>query len=184
MYKVGICDDGANICASLEDTLLRYAMERKVQMEVLVWYTGECLKDYLEQGNHLDILFLDIELLQMTGIEVGSYIRNVLDNVRLQIIYISGKTSYALRLFRTQPVDFLIKPISREQVVCAMDLAVKMIEKRGERFEFRQGRDYYYIAVGDIVYLESRGEKNQDCDPERQLRNIRTSERGCGKASG
>ncbi|MCM1189949.1 MAG: LytTR family DNA-binding domain-containing protein [bacterium] len=159
MYKIGICDDGKNICASIEDMLLGYAEERSLQVEVLVWYTGEYLKEYLEQGNHLDILFLDIELLQMTGIEVGSYIRNVLDNVRLQIIYISGKTSYALRLFRTQPVDFLIKPISREQVVRAMDLAVKMIEKRGERFEFRQGRDYYYIAVGDIVYLESRGRK-------------------------
>ncbi|MCM1025309.1 MAG: LytTR family DNA-binding domain-containing protein [Roseburia sp.] len=159
MYKIGICDDGKNICASIEDMLLDYAEERSFQVEVLVWYTGEYLKEYLEQENHLDILFLDIELLQMTGIEVGSYIRNVLDNVRLQIIYISGKTSYALRLFRTQPVDFLVKPISREQVVRAMDLAVKMIEKRGERFEFRQGRDYYYIAVGDIVYLESRGRK-------------------------
>lgn len=159
MYDIGICDDGENICASIENMLLQYAKEKKVQVEVQVWYTGEGLKDYLEQGNHLDILFLDIELFKMTGIEVGSYIRNVLDNMGLQIIYISGKASYALQLFKTQPMDFLVKPILQEHIDHAMDMAIKIIKKRSERFEFRQGKDYYYIAMGDIVYFESKGKK-------------------------
>ena len=67
MYKIGICDDGRNVCASIENMLLQYAGKRAVQTEVLVWYTGEMLRDYLEEGNHLDILFLDIELFRMTG---------------------------------------------------------------------------------------------------------------------
>ncbi len=159
MYNVGICDDGENICASIENMLLRYAKEKLVQVDVYVWYTGEGLKDYLEQGNHLDILFLDIELFKMTGIEVGSYIRNVLDNMGLQIIYISGKASYALQLFKTQPMDFLVKPVLQEHIDHVMDLAIRIIEKRQERFEFRQGKDYYYIAMGDIVYFESKGKK-------------------------
>ena len=159
MYNIGICDDGENICVSIENMLLQYAEEKKVQVEVQVWYTGEGLKDYLEQGNHLDILFLDIELFKMTGIEVGSYIRNVLDNMGLQIIYISGKASYALQLFKTQPMDFLVKPILQEHIDHAMDMAIKIIKKRSERFEFRQGKDYYYIAMGDIVYFESKGKK-------------------------
>lgn len=159
MYHIGICDDGKNICTSMEAMLLRYAEEKTVQVDVQVWYTGEGLKDYLEQGNHLDILFLDIELFKMTGIEVGTYIRNVLDNMGLQIIYISGKASYALQLFKTQPMDFLVKPILQEHIDHAMDMAIKIIQKRQERFEFRRGKDYYYIAMGDIVYFESKGKK-------------------------
>ncbi|MCI9071940.1 MAG: response regulator transcription factor [Lachnospiraceae bacterium] len=159
MYNIGICDDGENICTSIENMLLRYAKEKTVKVEVQIWYTGEGLRDYLAQGNHLDILFLDIELFKMTGIEVGSYIRNVLDNMMLQIIYISGKTSYVLQLFKTQPMDFLLKPILQEHINHAMDMAINIIAKRKERFEFRSGKDYYYIAMGDIMYFESKGKK-------------------------
>ncbi len=159
MYNIGICDDGENICTSIENMLLQYAKENSVQVEVQIWYTGEGLSDYLAKGNHLDILFLDIELFKMTGIEVGSYIRNVLDNMGLQIIYISGKASYALQLFKTQPMDFLVKPILQEHINHAMDMAINIIAKRKERFEFRMGKDYYYITMGDIMYFESKGKK-------------------------
>ena len=97
MYNIGICDDGENICASVENMLLKYAEKKAVQVDVQVWYTGEKLRDYLARGNHLDILFLDIELFKMTGIEVGNYIRNVLDNMGLQIIYISGTLCNCLK---------------------------------------------------------------------------------------
>lgn len=159
MYNIGICDDGENICTSIENMLLHCAKEKAIQVDVQIWYTGEGLRDYLAQGNHLDILFLDIELFKMTGIEVGSYIRNVLDNMGLQIIYISGKASYAMQLFKTQPMDFLVKPILQEHIDHAIDMAINIIAKRKERFEFRVGKDYYYIVMGDIVYFESKGKK-------------------------
>lgn len=159
MYNIGICDDGENICTSIENMLMRYAEKKSVQIEVQIWYTGEGLRDYLAQGNHIDILFLDIELFKMTGIEVGNFIRNVLDNMGLQIIYISGKASYALQLFKTQPMDFLVKPILQEHIDHSMDMAIRIIIKRKERFEFRQGKEYYYIAMGDIIYFESSGKK-------------------------
>lgn len=121
--------------------------------------TGESLRCYLESGSHLDILFLDIELFKMTGTEVGSYIRNQLDNMSMQIIYISGKASYAQQLFKTQPLDFLVKPVLQQQINDVMDMAARIIKKRNSKFEFKQGKDYYYIPMGDIIYLESNGRK-------------------------
>lgn len=159
MYNIGICDDGENVCTSIENMLLQYAQEKNIQVDTNVWYTGEGLRDYLVSGGHLDILFLDIELFKMTGIEVGGYIRNQLDNIGLQIVYISGKASYAQQLFKTQPLDFLIKPILQQQINEVMDMALRIAKKRNERFEFQQGKDYYYIPMGDIVYLGSEGRK-------------------------
>lgn len=159
MYEIGICDDGENICASLEDMLMQCAKEKAFPINIQIWYTGEGLRDYLARGNHLDILFLDIELFQMTGIEVGEYIRNGLDNMGLQIIYISGKPSYAQSLFKTQPMDFLVKPITQSQINEAIETAVKIIKRKKERFAFRQGKDYYYMRLGDILYFESKGRK-------------------------
>ena len=159
MYHIGICDDGINICTSIENMLLQCGAEKNIQLDINIWYTGEGLKDYLEQGNHLDILFLDIELFRMTGIEVGDYIRNKLDDMGMQIIYISGKASYAQQLFRTQPLDFLIKPVSQSRIRDVLETAVRVLKKKNERFEFRQGKDYYYVPMGDIVYFVSEGRK-------------------------
>lgn len=159
MYNIGICDDGENICASIENMLMQCAKEMNIQLDTNVWYTGEGLKDYLEKGNPLDILFLDIELFQMTGIEVGDYIRNQLDDMGMQIIYISGKASYAQQLFKTQPLDFLVKPISQSQIKDALEMALRVMKKKRERFEFQQGKDYYYVSMGDIIYFGSEGRK-------------------------
>lgn len=159
MYDIGICDDGINTCSDIENLILKCAEIKGIQINIQVWYTGEGLQNYLIDGGHLDILYLDIELFKMTGIEVGSYIRNELDNMGLQIIYISGKSSYAMQLFKTQPLDFLVKPIRQEQINDTIETAVKIINKKKERFEFQQGKDYYYIPQGEIIYFESKGRK-------------------------
>lgn len=159
MYYIGICDDGKNICTNIENMLLQFARENDIKIDTSVWYSGEGLKDYLSSDNHLDILFLDIELFKMTGIEVGKYIRKQLDDIGMQIIYISGKSSYAQQLFKTQPLDFLLKPISQDQINEVMKEAIRIIKKKNERFEFQQGRNYYYVSMGDIIYLGSEGRK-------------------------
>lgn len=159
MYTIGICDDGENVCIDIEKMLLQYAKEQNIRVDTNVWYSGEGLRDYLEAGNHLDILFLDIELFKMTGIEVGNYIRKQLDDMGMQIVYISGKSSYAQQLFKTQPLDFLVKPITQVQINETMETAVRIIKRKEERFEFQQGKEYYYVPMGDIVYFGSEGRK-------------------------
>lgn len=159
MLNIGICDDGREICAAMEEQILRYAKEKGITVETKVWYTGEGLCDYVRQGGIVDILFLDIELFQMSGIEAAGFIRERLEDRRMQIIYISGKASYALQLFKTQPLDFLIKPVSEEAVFEALTLAVKILQRDTEKFEYRNGRDYYYISCGEILYFASEGRK-------------------------
>ena len=129
MVKIGVCDDGKNFASFLESTIVEYGKARHILIDVEVWYTGEDLCKYLQYKNNIDILFLDIELVHISGIEVGDYIRNELDNRAMQIIYISGKESYALKLFQMQPLDFLVKPIEKERIFQVLDLAFKL---RGE----------------------------------------------------
>lgn len=159
MYYIGICDDGKNICLELEKMILSYAERNGLELETEIWHTGEALCEYLREGNALDVLFLDIELFRLSGIEVGSFIRNRLEDRRLQIVYISGKVSYARSLFKTQPLDFLVKPIRQEQVGEVLDLAVKILGKNETKFEYQNGRDYCYLPYGEIVYFISEGRK-------------------------
>jgi len=159
MINIGICDDGKNICSSIEKMIEEYAKNKNIFIEIEIWYTGEALCDYLREGNSIDILFLDIELFELNGIEVGNYIRNELENRIMQIVYISGKSSYALQLFKIQPMDFLVKPITQQQMEETLNLALKLLGKNVEKFEFQCGKDYYYIPYVEILYFYSEGRK-------------------------
>lgn len=159
MYHIGICDDGKNICAFLEEEILRYTEKKGILAEIKVWYTGESLCDYLRQGGHIDILFLDIELTSLSGIDAGDFIRNGLEERSMQIVYISGKVSYARELFRTQPLDFLVKPIAPARIEETLTLAMKLLRKNTDKFEFQCGRDFYYVPYGEIMYFVSEGRK-------------------------
>lgn len=159
MYYIGICDDGKNICAELEKMVLQYGQDRNVKLETELWYTGEEVCQYLRDRHPLDILFLDIELLTMSGIEVAQFIRSQMENRWMQIIYISGNASHAQKLFKTQPMDFLIKPITEEAVWEALDLAIKLLGQKEQRFTYRTGQENRYVPYGDILYFGSEGRK-------------------------
>lgn len=159
MYYVGICDDGQNICSSIENMVMKYAKEKSIKIETEIWYTGESLWEYLKSGNSVDILFLDIELFEVSGIQVGTFIRNCLNDRQMQIIYISGKISYAQQLFKTQPMDFLIKPIDSQSIRESVDLAIEILDKNSKKFQFQNGKEYYYIPFGEIMYFTSQGRK-------------------------
>lgn len=67
---------------------------------------GREYRERFEKGNRVDLLFLDIELVQNNGIAVGNFIRNELEDMQTRIVYISSKESYAMQLFKVQPLDF------------------------------------------------------------------------------
>jgi DNA-binding LytR/AlgR family response regulator len=159
MYRIGICDDGENICTEIENTIRAYAQEHEIGMEIDTWNSGEHLCRNLEQGEELDLLFLDIELISLTGIDVGNFIRNGMDNRGMQIVYISSHATYAQQLFKTQPLDFLVKPIADADIRAVLELAIKIIRRRNEKFRYRCGKDYYQIPYGNIMYFYSDGRK-------------------------
>lgn len=99
-----------------------------------------------ENSGGLDLIFLDIELLDLDGIVVGRYIREELENRDIQIVYISCKGQYAQQLFKMQPMDFLVKPILQKQIDETMELAIKIIDKNNMFLNFRK-------AVSTIRFL-------------------------------
>ena len=83
MFCIGICDDDEGLCGELEKMLYDYGKEHKIQMNIDIWYQGESLCRFLRENKKiLDVLFLDIELLTTNGIEVGRFIREVMNRIQ------------------------------------------------------------------------------------------------------
>lgn len=155
VMRVAVCDDERALCSDFEIWLKAIAYRMNMRIEVDIWFSGEGLRDYLSKGNHIDVIFLDIELERMSGIDIGYYIRDRMGDIRTQIIYISSKTNYALQLFKTQPFDFMVKPITQEQLEDVIKRVRKVLQSQNDMFEYQNGREQYWILYDDIVYFKS-----------------------------
>lgn len=159
MYHAGICDDDKIFCAGLEEVICDLAEELHLRIETEVWYSGESLMRNLENIPCPDILFLDIELYEKSGIDVGRFIRSDREDYLTHIVYVSSKEEYAMQLFKLQPLDFLVKPVSKEQVREVLRRSLKQKEQGRELFEYRKGGHFYRIPCGEILYLMSSDKK-------------------------
>lgn len=158
MYYIGICDDVMDIRTQLEEMVKTYGQLNEEPITLLHFESGEDVLEYLMDRKHLDLLLLDIEMYELSGVELGVKIRNEFKLEDLQIVYISGLESYAMELFQVRPLHFLIKPISES----------KIHEVLKKAFDLNQKDHYYNVKIGqtirkikakDILYFEGEGRR-------------------------
>ncbi len=159
MIRAAICDDENNVCSAIEKMLFKASIELNLQIQTDVYYTGERLCKLLEAGEYYDIIFLDIELEFKNGVEVGHFIRKKLVNDTVQIAYISGKTHYAMELFKISPIDFLVKPVKYDQLYDVMSKLARIKKTYADAFSYKIGYDTYNEKVQNILYFESNDRK-------------------------
>lgn len=159
MYYIGICDDEKDICLQLADMVYAYDKRMNVGIEVCIWNAGEALYQDLMRHQPLDLLFLDIELVSMDGIQVGRLIRTELANQEISIAYISAKSSYAMELFKIHPIDFLVKPVCAQDVNDTIDEALRLYKRSNALFEYRADGYRCKISYKNIIYFYSENKK-------------------------
>lgn len=155
MFRIAVCDDEQVICSQIENIIVKFAAANNEKIDTQVFYSGEELCRFLEMGQSFDLIFLDIELKLINGIEVGKKIREELDNQILQIVYISGKDNYYRDLFDVRPMHFLHKPIEETEIIKDIRLAMKLADKLGGVFIYKKGHEIYRKPVKNILYFES-----------------------------
>ena len=159
MYRIGICDDDKIFCSLLEEQIQGLSAEFLVKFDIEVWYSGESLECDFKKGVGLDILFLDIELLQKNGIEIGAFIRDELEDTDTHIVYISSKQGYAMELFKMQPLEFLVKPISPARLKEVLERSMKRKKYAKSCFEYQRGSQVFRVSVKEILYFMSMDKK-------------------------
>lgn len=155
MFKIAICDDVMAVCHDIERVLIQYAKDNKIPIDIEVFYNGESLYDFMREEHGFDLIYLDIEMDSLSGLDLGKEIRHVLDDMDTEIVFVSGTTQYDRQLFDVQPLHFIAKPIDPAQVINDLNLARKKHGNAEEYFTFRSEKDMFRLRYGDILYFES-----------------------------
>jgi len=150
-------------CLIIEDQIpaqetLKDYIEQVPTLSLLNIYVSplEALKD-LESGN-VDILFLDIHLPKLSGIELLKSLQHVPPT-----ILTTAFSEYAIDGFNLDVVDYLLKPFSFERFLKAIskiqqkDLVRNSSKKHDHLFVRNKGQ-INKIAISEIEYIEAKGD--------------------------
>lgn len=159
MFRIAICDDDNIICSYIEKIILDYQEKSLEMIYVEVFLSGEELCNHMKEGEFYDLIFLDIELKLMNGIDVGRVIREDMKNEIIQIVYISGKENYYLQLFDVRPMHFLLKPIDKKKLIKDIEKSMELTNKLAHFFTYKQGHNSCKREVKDILYFEANKRK-------------------------
>jgi two-component system LytT family response regulator len=127
----------------------------------LVGEYGDAATAYNEISNSpIDLLFLDINLPRINGIELAK----IIAGKPTMIVFVTSETHHALEAFDLNVIDYLIKPITLPRFTKAIDKAKLLIKansvmQRQPDDDFIFIRDSYTvrkIKLDDILYLEAK----------------------------
>lgn len=154
MINIAICDDNAYSCSEIESTLLKYADQNNLNFNIDIFYSSSQLYKFLNTGNKYSIIFLDIEMKNLNGIELGLKIREELEDEITKIIYISNYEQYAMELFDVRPFNFLTKPINQLKLTETLDKLLVVLNIDYNVFHYKKGKIINKIYIKDILYFE------------------------------
>lgn len=159
MFQIGLCDDDTIFRKEFGKVLKEITAKLEMECHIEIWEDEKALKETLMKHRKMDILFLDIELKHGLGVDLGQYIREILKDYEMQIVYISHEQQYAMQLFETTPLDFLVKPISKGAVERVLKRYLKKQEETGKFFTFKMAREIIRLPYSSIMYIQSRAHK-------------------------
>ena len=148
MITCAMCDDEMPFAEQLRSLVMAYAKKKRVELQAETFASAEELLEEIENGAGFEILFLDIEMRKMDGIELGKKLRELSYQTLMR------------QLFEAEPFRFLSKPLKQEELENVLDKAFERISRfHRELFTIRFGKNVVNLLCRDIVYLESNKRK-------------------------
>lgn len=162
MLKAVIIDDEKNAVTAMEIAIKEYCPD------VEVVGTAMSAKDGIKeiQNKNPDLVFVDIEMPQMTGLEMIQQ----LGSRNFEVIFVTAYDQFAVKAFKVDATDYLLKPINVLELINA-------VKKIGERIKKNEAIDSSekiknvlsgkltlptangseYINIKDILRIEADG---------------------------
>lgn len=117
-----------------------------------------------------DVVFLDIEMPEYNGFDLLKFFRP--EHIDFQIIFVTAYSDYALQAFAISAVDYILKPVRKEQLTRAIaKIQVKNPEQnvqyqvlneniqnpKNQKIVLHTSNTIFVVKFSDIIYLEADG---------------------------
>ncbi len=157
------------ICLIVDDNKVAIVLLRQLLEKIgAITVAGECndaieAKEFIE-NNAIDILFLDVEMPGISGIEL---LKLIPQEKRPLTILTTAKKGYAVEAFELNVVDYLVKPFTLTRLMASIDRAKELLEAKEIQLNnetpnnilfIRDNKIIRKVDIDDILWLEAKGD--------------------------
>ncbi len=148
-----------------DDQLTRKILEEHIKKTTSLTLVGsyttpiDAVHDIKANVKEFDLVFLDVEMPEMTGIEFLDTI-----DIKPSVIIVSGKKDYAVDAFEYDVADFILKPITYSRFYKAVEKvenkrkyngSTKKVSEQSDQMFIKHNSVFTRLSYNDIVFVEA-----------------------------
>jgi len=153
MINIGIIEDNPDDQKILNDLLEKYSTAEKCLININSYSSGEAFLK--EKDMKFDLLFMDMELGGINGIDTSRKIRE--KDTDVIIVIVTSLMQYAIQGYSVRASDYLLKPLEYNRFSEKMNEFLKLIQKKRKYIVVRTENGMANIKIEQIAYMEVFG---------------------------
>ena len=150
MIHIAICDDEKHMSDQIRAMASDFFRKKNREIHFRTFLSGE---ELLNDEGQIDILFLDIQMKGMDGLETARKLRA--GQFRGFLIFITVLKEMVFQSFEVQAYDYLVKPVEEKQFEKTMERLFASMQNAGEdSLLVQKGYEGRIIREDEIVFCE------------------------------
>lgn len=147
--NIAIVEDDTEDLNRLKECLDQYMQSCQYSFSIHHFPSGE---DFLSSGLSFHLVFMDIELPGVNGLETAKRLRETSEDEVL--VLITNMVQYAIHGYAVKAVDYIVKPVMYEQLSLKMPGFLSIIKRKQKSLLIKQKNSITKISIPQIRYIE------------------------------
>lgn len=153
--RIAVCDDSSLDRDLFVALLHHYFVNKPISKEIIQYENGVDLLHDVEDDMWFDIVFLDIYMNDLLGIDVAHKLRSL--GYRGHIIFLTATADFAVDSYEVEALGYLLKPQSFEKLSQVMDRAIRTMTTN--TYLVKNHSKIIRVPYHEILYIESMNSK-------------------------
>ena len=155
MLRIAVCDDSKN-CLGEFKTVLEKWEQAPTELDIQFFAEGDSL-ERAHNTEPFDIIFLDIVMPLINGIEVARTIRQ--NDAVVKIVFLTSSAEFAIDSYSVKANGYLLKPVDAPKLYALLGELAQEIKVKERFITLRVENGARRIEVNRIEYVESQNKQ-------------------------
>ena len=155
MFNIAVCDDDRSHIKTVVKMIENWSEQSKKPVKIFTYCNGDEL--LADSAEHKDIIFLDIFMPLLNGMEAAKELRS--GDTASRIIFLTSSPEFAYESYSVKAHGYLLKPVVYQQIKVFLDEYVEDTETEQNNIVVKTNFGYQKLVWHDIEYIEAQNKK-------------------------